>query len=55
MPFGTPAEVRRIVHRNLGIAGSKGGLLCTPTHMLEPEVPWENIVAYVKACRDYKQ
>jgi uroporphyrinogen decarboxylase len=54
MPFGTPEEVRRMVHRNLGIAGGRGGLLCTPTHMLEPEVPWENIVAYVEACRDYK-
>jgi uroporphyrinogen decarboxylase len=53
MPFGTPAEVRRVVHRNLGIAGAKGGLLCTPTHILEPEVPWENILAYVEACRTY--
>jgi uroporphyrinogen decarboxylase len=54
MPFGSPAEVRRVVHRNLDIAGRSGGLLCTPTHMLEPEVPWENIVAYVEACRDYQ-
>ncbi len=54
MPFGSPAEVRRIVHRNLDIAGKKGGLLCTPTHMLEPEVPWENILAYVQAVREYR-
>ena len=31
-----------------------GGLLPAPTHLLEPEVPWENIIAYVEACRDYK-
>jgi hypothetical protein len=53
MPFGTPQEVRDTVFRNLDIAGEKGGLLCCPTHMLEPEVPWENVEAYVKACKEY--
>ena len=51
MPFGTPEEVRRMVFRNLDIAGKKGGLLIAPTHVLEPEVPWENVLAYVQACR----
>lgn len=54
MPYGTPEEVRETVWRNLDIAGDKGGLLCCPTHLLEPEVPWANIEAYVKACRDYR-
>ncbi len=54
MPFGTPEDVRREVHRNLEIAGDKGGLFCTPTHVLEPEVPWENIIAYVEACKEFK-
>ena len=31
-----------------------GGLFTAPTHLLEPEVPWENIPAYVDACREYK-
>ncbi len=53
MPFGTPDDVRTTVHRNLDQAGSAGGLLCCPTHMLEPEVPWANIEAYVQACKDY--
>lgn len=35
------------------IAGAKGGLLVAPTRMVEPEVPWENVEAYVRACRDY--
>jgi len=53
MPFGTPDEVRAEVFRNLKIAGKgKGGLLVEPTHMLEPEVPWENIEAYINACKD---
>lgn len=53
MPFGTPEQVRAEVFRNLDIAGKKGGLLVSPTHLLEPEVPWENIRAYIQACRDY--
>ncbi len=54
MPFGTPQEVRDLTFKNLDIAGEKGGLLCCPTHLLEPEVPWENIEAYAQACRDYQ-
>ena len=54
MPFGSPDEVRREVFRNLDIAGEKGGLLVCPTHLLEPEVPVENVLAYLKACSDYK-
>ena len=53
MPFGTPADVRREVEKNLTIAGNKGGLFVAPTHLLEPEVPWENILAYVDACRRF--
>ena len=52
LPFGTPEEVRDAVLRNLRIAGEQGGLLCTPTYLVEPEVPWENIEAYVSACRE---
>lgn len=53
MPFGTPEEIFNEVKRNLDIAGKKGGLFCCPTHVLEPEVPWENIETYVKACNGY--
>lgn len=54
MPFGTPDEVRAVVRKNLDIAGPAGGLFCCPAHMIEPEVPWENIMAYVEACQNYK-
>lgn len=54
MPFGTPKEVKETVWRNLDIATEHGGLFVAPTHLLEPEVPWENIEAYVQACREYK-
>lgn len=51
MPFGTTGQVRDEVRRVLGVAGPRGGLLPCPTHLLEPEVPWENIEAYADACR----
>ena len=54
MPFGTPEQVRETVLDHLEIAKEKGGLFPAPTHLLEPEVPWENIIAYVEACRSYK-
>lgn len=53
MPFETPDKVKQAVWRNLDIAGKSGGLFCAPTHLLEPEVPWNNIEAYVEACRKY--
>lgn len=53
MPFGSPEEIRKEVFQNLTIAGNKGGLLCAPTHMLEPEVPWQNIEAYIQACSEF--
>ena len=53
MPFGTPDEVRQKVFENLDIAGTKGGLFVAPTHLLEPDVPIEHIVAYIRACAEY--
>lgn len=55
MPFGTPSEVRAAVKRNLAIAGERGGLFAAPTHLLEPEVPWDNVLAYVGACRETRR
>lgn len=54
MPFGTPEEVKAKVREHLEIAKEYGGLYVSPTHLLEPEVPWENIEAYAEACREYK-
>ena len=53
MPFGTPEDVKAVVFKNLEIAGNAGGLFCCPTHLLEPEVPWENVEAYVSACKEF--
>ena len=52
MPFGTPEEVRACVRRLFRAAGRGGGFVCAPSHVLEPEVPWENVEAFVAACQE---
>jgi len=51
MPFGTPADIRRKVSEVQSALGARGGLLLAPTHILEPEVPWENVEAFVAAAK----
>jgi len=53
LPFGTPGDVRREVKTRIETVGRGGGLVLGPTHMLEPDVPWENIVALYQAIEDY--
>ncbi len=53
MPWGTPAEVRARVKEVIEKYGKNGGLIISPTHVLEPEVSIENIEAMVDACREY--
>ena len=53
MPFGTPDEVRATVKRMCETVGAGGGLVLAPTHVLEPDVPWENIVAFFQAAEEY--
>ncbi len=53
MPFGTPAEVRAEVRKRIETVGADGGLILGPTHSLEPDVPWENIVALYDAIEMY--
>jgi uroporphyrinogen decarboxylase len=55
LPFGTPDDVRRDIKQRCEIVGAGGGLLIAPTHMVEPEVPWENLVAFVEAVKEYGQ
>lgn len=49
MPFGKPEDVRAEVKKRIETVGFDGGLVLGPTHMLEPDVPWENIVALYEA------
>ena len=35
------------------VIGAGGGFLIAPTHLVEPEVPWENIIALIEAAEEF--
>lgn len=50
-PFGTPEDVRREVRRLKHLCGAdRRGILC-PSNLIQPETPWENIVAFAEEAR----
>lgn len=52
MPFGSADDVRSRVKDLIDRYGQSGGLMVSPTHVLEPEVPIENIQAFADTCRE---
>jgi len=52
MPFGTPDDVRACVRERVAQFGQD--LMLAPTHILEPEVPVENIKAFFEACDEVR-
>jgi uroporphyrinogen decarboxylase len=50
MPLGTPDQVQAEVRARIRDVGCGGGLILAPAHVLGPEVPWENIVAFFDAA-----
>jgi len=51
MPFGSPSDVRQEIERLAAHARQGAAVIIAPTHVLEPDVPWENIVALADAVR----
>ena len=50
-PFGAPEEMRRTVAQLAAdLDALNGGVAFAPTHVLEPEVKPENVVAFFEAC-----
>ncbi len=50
-PFATPAEMHsRVLNLGKALDGMNGGLMLSPTHILEPEVAPENVMAFYAAC-----
>lgn len=50
-PFGSKADMHARVRELVSdLDALQGGLMLSPTHVLEPEVPVDNIVAFFEAC-----
>lgn len=54
MPFGTAEDVKARTLELLHLGGQQGGILPAPTHVLEPEVPIDNMLAYIETVRDWR-
>jgi uroporphyrinogen decarboxylase len=55
LPFGTPEEVKSWCWKMIREVGYNGGLCLAPTHLVEPEVPWENICAFIETVQEYNK
>ncbi|MBE6792629.1 MAG: hypothetical protein E7534_03920, partial [Ruminococcaceae bacterium] len=53
LPFGTVGDVREKALEMLQLAKKSGRLVLAPTHLLEPEVPLENIDMLVKTVQEF--
>ncbi len=54
MPFGSPDDVKAIIRERVQTLGGDGALVLSPTHILEPEVPLDNIYAFIDAVKEYR-
>lgn len=55
LPFGTKEEVVKTTISRLKKCGEKGGLVIGPTHMVEPEVSWENLTAIIEGVETFQK
>lgn len=53
LSFGTPQQVKAEVKHCIELLGKGGGYLAGSNHMIEPEVPWENLMAFFEAVEEY--
>ena len=53
LPKGTPKDVEEEVKLRIETVGKGGGLLIAPSHVLQPDTPWENITAFFEAVEKY--
>lgn len=51
LPGGTPDDVRREVHRRVEDLGTDGGYVAAPVHVVQADVPAENVLALCQAIQ----
>ncbi len=51
LPHGSVEDVRKNVQDTQRILGRKGYWLAAPAHILDPAIPWDNVIAFVDAVR----
>ena len=51
--FATPDEIRREVKLRIETLGRASLVLCPAYDIDEPDIPWENILAFLEAAEEY--
>lgn len=52
MPFGSKGDVSKAVMELIEVTnGREGGLMICPGHLIERDIPWDNVMAFVEAVR----
>ena len=51
LPFGSPDEVRREIRRLAEIVRDEKRTIFMPSNVIQPETPWENVVAFADEAR----
>ena len=49
-PFGTPDEITEWVTKTRELCASGNRAILCPSNLVQPETPWENILAFVEAA-----
>jgi uroporphyrinogen decarboxylase len=55
MPFGSVQDVKEKTLEMLKISKEYGKLVIAPTHLLEPEVPLENIEMFINIVKEFNK
>jgi uroporphyrinogen decarboxylase len=55
LPRGSIADVRAEVKERIRILAPGGGYVLNPIHNVQPDVPPQNLLAMIDACREYGQ
>jgi uroporphyrinogen decarboxylase len=53
-PFGSPQEIREQVARLAEVVGPQRRTIFMPSNRIQPETPWENVLAFAEACREHR-
>lgn len=53
LSFATPEEIREEVRTRIETLGRAGLILCPAYDVDEPDIPWENVAAFLDAVREY--
>ena len=52
LPFATPEEVKKEMHRIRDILGKDGGSILAPTHAMPNDIPEKNVMAFLEVAQN---